>query len=143
MLSKQNSPFEASPAELKEARKRLRAETAVLVTPRGGVSVAMGAQLDQLEHEFKNRQPTRKRMAAIMAEGSFIAVDIFFDCFPLDLCVRRKSKKGAPGKMFACQRCQKRFHSKCLVEAGILEKRPGKHVAAVFDCPECSGVPVE
>jgi hypothetical protein len=45
--------------------------------------------------------------------------------------------------MFACQQCLKRFHSTCLVEAGILAKKPAKDATVVFDCPECSGEAVE
>jgi hypothetical protein len=135
----------ASAEEIKAARKRLRVETAALVTPRDGVSDAMRARLEHLEQEYNSPRfrHARKKMAALMVEGNDMAVDISFECFPSDQCVRRETKRGAPGKMFACQQCLKRFHSTCLVEAGILAKKPAKDATVVFDCSECSGEAVE
>jgi hypothetical protein len=135
---------EATEPELKTARRAASAKRKPFVTPRGGVSEAENERLQNLERHYNSDQfrPPRKKMARLIQEGRDIDVDICFTCFPSELCLRRESKKGAPGKMFACQKCLKQFHAKCLVEAGILEKSATKGVGVAFDCPDCAGAPV-
>jgi hypothetical protein len=126
--------------EIEEARLIVKAAKAQQLTPRGGVSIDNRTMVNNLHAEYNNPnfRPVRKKMNALMEEGRSIDVDIRFTCFPSALCLRRESRKGAPGIMLGCEKCYKRFHKKCLIKAGIIAESMKKDARIVFDCPDCA-----
>ncbi len=129
----------ATPAELSEARTIVKAAKRLHTTPQDGISPADTALLAHLNAQYND--PTfrhvRKKFIDLINEGSAMDVNIDSTCFASDDCLRRASRKGAPGTMLACGTCVKRFHKKCLVHAGIVDKSVKKDARVAFTCPSC------
>ena len=126
--------------ELTAARKTARLAQKVYITPRDGVSQVEEARFQAIAEAYGTAEfrHVAKSMEALLREGQSIDVDITCKCFASEKCLRRASKKGAPGKMFSCTQCQKRFHKKCLVGEGLVPKNLAKDAIIAFNCPDCA-----